>query len=141
MRYDDPVVDPTPKSAADSASANESYPPDVFSRACSSRVVLQHISGRWGALTLSALRDEPLRFNALRRRIDGISEKMLSQTLQALERDGFVVREVQATIPPRVEYSLTALGTTVAGQLLDLISLLESSMDQVSAAQQAYDAR
>jgi DNA-binding HxlR family transcriptional regulator len=141
VRYDASVGDPTPETAADPVPANESYPPDVFSRACTSRVVLQHISGRWGALTLSALRDEPLRFNALRRRIDGISEKMLSQTLQALERDGFVVREVQATIPPRVEYSLTPLGTTVAGQLLELISLLESSMDQVSAAQQAYDAR
>ncbi|MFA4926968.1 MAG: helix-turn-helix domain-containing protein [Patulibacter sp.] len=133
--------DPTTETTTDPETASENYPPDVFSRACTSRVVLQHISGRWGALTLSALRDEPLRFNALRRRIDGISEKMLSQTLQALERDGFVVREVQATIPPRVEYSLTPLGTTVAGRLWELIGLLESSMDQVSAAQQAYDAR
>lgn len=143
--------DPTPTTAAAPRSADGTkpergadaaeFPPDVFSRACTSRPVLQHISGRWGALTLAALQDEPLRFNALRRRVDGISEKMLSQTLQALERDGFVVREVQAEIPPRVEYSLTPLGVTVAARLLDLIELLEGSMDQVTAAQQAYDGR
>ncbi len=136
MRYDGRVgAQPTSEPAAGD------HPPDVFSRACPSRPVLQHISGRWGALTLAALRAEPLRFNALRRRIDGVSEKMLSQTLQALERDGFVVREVQATIPPRVEYSLTPLGTAVATRLHDLIDLLETSMDQVEAAQRTYDAR
>lgn len=168
MRYDRFVGDPTPTTAAESRTATDepaevagptpgtaaaradtaasdgagsAASPNVFARACSSRPVLQHISGRWGALTLAALRDEPMRFNALRRRVDGISEKMLSQTLQALERDGFVVREVQAEIPPRVEYSLTPLGVTVAARLLDLIELLEGSMDQVTAAQQAYDAR
>lgn len=135
------VATRTPRAADERAAASDTASPNVFARACSSRPVLQHISGRWGALTLAGLRDEPLRFNALRRRIDGISEKMLSQTLQALERDGFVVREVQATIPPRVEYSLTPLGATVAARLLDLIELLESSMDEVTAAQQRYDAR
>lgn len=153
MRYDRSVGDPTPTTPEASAAtasctgtdgrvaAGDDTTPNVFARACSSRPVLQHISGRWGALTLAGLRDEPLRFNALRRRVDGISEKMLSQTLQALERDGFVVREVQATIPPRVEYSLTPLGATVAARLLDLIELLEASMDEVTAAQQRYDAR
>lgn len=152
VRYDRFVGDATPITAAASAAIPDADPagradegaattPNVFARACSSRPVLQHISGRWGALTLAGLRDEPLRFSALRRRVDGISEKMLSQTLQALERDGFVVRDVQATIPPRVEYSLTPLGATVAARLLDLIELLESSMDEVTAAQQRYDAR
>lgn len=164
VRYDGFVVDATPTTADAKASADptedaaaaaggvlrgdggsvpdgDDAAPNVFARACTSRPVLQNISGRWGALTLAGLRDEPLRFSALRRRVDGISEKMLSQTLQALERDGFVVRDVQATIPPRVEYSLTPLGVTVATRLLDLIELLESSMDQVTAAQQAYDAR
>lgn len=119
----------------------DSLEADVFARACASRPVLQNIAGRWGVLALAALDDGPVRFNALRRRVDGVSEKMLAQTLQQLERDGFVVREVQATIPPRVEYSLTPLGATVAQQLVGLIAVLEGSMDQVRAAQSAYDAR
>lgn len=114
---------------------------DVFARACASRPVLQNVASRWGVLALAALDDGPVRFNALRRRVDGVSEKMLAQTLQQLERDGFVVREVQTTIPPRVEYSLTPLGASVARQLVDLIALLEGSMDQVRAAQRTYDAR
>lgn len=96
---------------------------------------------RWGALTLAALRDGPVRFNALRRRVDGVSEKMLSQTLQTLERDGLVLRDVQATIPPRVEYRLSPLGIGVAERLWDLIDLLEGSIGEVLAAQAAYDAR
>jgi DNA-binding HxlR family transcriptional regulator len=115
--------------------------PDVFSRACTSRHVLQDVPGRSGALALGALHQGPARFNALRRRVDGVSEKMLAQTLQALERDGFVLRDVQATIPPRVEYRLTPLGTTVAGRLVELIELLEGSMPEVTDAQRAYDER
>lgn len=115
--------------------------PDVFARGCTSRPVLQDVTGRWGALALGALHHGPARFNALRRRVDGVSEKMLAQTLQALERDGFVLRDVQGTIPPRVEYRLTPLGATVAERLVDLIELLESSMGEVSAAQAAYDER
>ncbi|CAB4927817.1 unannotated protein [freshwater metagenome] len=115
--------------------------PDVFARGCTSRLVLQDVTGRWGALALGALHQGPARFNALRRRVDGVSEKMLAQTLQALERDGFVLRDVQATIPPRVEYRLTPLGTTVAERLVDLIELLEGAMPEVTAAQQAYDGR
>ena len=68
------------------------------------------MTGRWGTLIMLALRDGPVRFNELRRRVDGVSEKMLSQGLQALERDGFVVREVRSAMPPRVEYQLTPLG-------------------------------
>src|SRR3954451_9809954 len=71
---------------------------DVFAKACVSRAAMEHITGRWGVLVLGGLHDGPLRFNALRRRVDGVSEKMLSQTLQSLERDGFVVREVHSTI-------------------------------------------
>lgn len=115
--------------------------PDVFARACTSRPVLQDVTGRWGALALGALHQGPARFNALRRRVDGVSEKMLAQTLQALERDGFVLRDVQATIPPKVEYRLTPLGVTVAERLVDLIELLEASMPDVTVAQRAYDER
>ena len=99
------------------------------------------MTGRWGILALAALSEGSYRFNALRRRVDGVSERMLSQTLQALERDGLVHREVLEAIPPRVEYSLTPLGIEVANRLLDLIELVESHMPEVHAAQQDYDAR
>ena len=112
---------------------------DVFARACTSRVTLQHLTGRWGVLALAALADGPYRFSALRRRVDGVSERMLAQTLQTLERDGFVHREVLEAIPPHVEYSLTGLGRDVAAQMLPLIELVESRMPEVEAARRAYD--
>ena len=118
----------------------ESLPYDVFSRGCPSRGTLEHVTGRWGALTLSALYEGSLRFNALRRRVDGVSEKMLSQTLQALERDGLVHREAQPTNPPRVDYELTPLGREVAARLLDLIDCMERRMDEVMTARRRYDA-
>ncbi len=111
---------------------------DVFARNCRSRPVLQNVASRWGALALVALREGPYRFSALRRRVDGISERMLSQTLQALERDGMIHREVQQTIPPRVEYTLTGLGAQVADQLYGLIAILEDNIDTISAAQDTY---
>ncbi|MFY1634793.1 winged helix-turn-helix transcriptional regulator [Solwaraspora sp. WMMB335] len=107
---------------------------DVFARSCPSRSTLEHIAGKWGILALAALLDGSYRFNALRRRVDGISEKMLAQTLQVLERDGLVVRDVQATIPPRVEYSLTPSGRRIAGKLIELIELVEAEMPEVLAA-------
>ncbi|AHH96516.1 helix-turn-helix domain-containing protein [Kutzneria viridogrisea] len=112
---------------------------DVFARACTSRATLEHVTGRWGILALTALRDGSLRFNALRRRVDGVSEKMLAQTLHALERDGFVHREAQATIPPRVDYTLTPLGEQTAAKLFDLIQFVEGAMPEVVAAQERYD--
>ena len=112
---------------------------DVFARNCSSRATLEHVTGRWGILALAALRDGSLRFNALRRRVDGVSEKMLAQTLQALERDGFVHRDAQATIPPRVDYSLTPLGEATAKRLFDLIEFVEDHMAEVTANQVAHD--
>jgi len=112
---------------------------DVFARDCPSRHTLENVTSKWGGLALAALAEGTYRFNALRRRVDGVSEKMLAQTLQALERDGMVRREVRATIPPRVEYSLTPLGERVAAQLAGLIDLVEKEMDQVRAAQAAYD--
>lgn len=113
----------------------------VFARACRSRQLLQAVTGRWGVLALAALHEGPIRFNALRRRVDGVSEKMLAQTLHTLERDGLVLRDVQAAIPPRVEYRLTDLGVRVAEQMLALIELLEGSMETVLDAQRAYDQR
>ena len=119
---------------------HEALVADVFSGACASRAVLEHVTGRWGVLALVALNDGVFRFNALRRRVQGVSEKMLAQTLQALERDGFVHREARPTIPPHVEYSLTPAGQEVAQRLLGLIEVLEASVPGVVAAQARYDA-
>ncbi|MFF8907772.1 winged helix-turn-helix transcriptional regulator [Streptomyces olivaceoviridis] len=112
---------------------------NVFAKACPSRGTLEHVTGRWGGLTLGALYEGPLRFNELRRRVDGVSEKMLSQTLHALERDGLVHREAQPTNPPRVDYELTPLGRQVAERLLALIHCVEGSMDDVLASRARYD--
>ncbi|MYW65308.1 transcriptional regulator [Streptomyces sp. SID8379] len=127
-----PLTDDVTDSADDSA-----Y--DVFAKACPSRGTLEHVTGRWGALTLGALHEGSFRFNELRRRVDGVSEKMLSQTLQALERDGLVHREAQPTNPPRVDYELTPLGRDVADRLLTLIHFVEGRMDDVLVARERYD--
>ncbi|MFD7404705.1 winged helix-turn-helix transcriptional regulator [Streptomyces sp. NPDC059866] len=119
--------------------AEQNLPYDVFSKACPSRGTLEHVTGRWGALTLGALHEGSFRFNELRRRVDGVSEKMLSQTLHALERDGLVHREAQPTNPPRVDYELTPLGHEVAERLLALIHYVEGRMDDVLAARGRYD--
>ncbi|MCX5086651.1 winged helix-turn-helix transcriptional regulator [Streptomyces sp. NPDC056121] len=112
---------------------------DVFSRQCPSRGTLEHVTGRWGALTLGALHEGSFRFNELRRRVDGVSEKMLSQTLHALERDGLVHREAQPTNPPRVDYELTPLGREISERLLTLIQFVEGRMDDVLASRSRYD--
>ncbi|PRY36098.1 winged helix-turn-helix transcriptional regulator [Umezawaea tangerina] len=112
---------------------------DVFAKACTSRGTLEHVTGRWGILAMVALRDGTFRFNALRRRVHGVSEKMLAQTLQALERDGFVIRDAQPTIPPKVEYSLTPAGARIADLLATLVEFVESGMPDVMAANARYD--
>lgn len=123
---------------ADEAEGQD-FPFNVFAKACPSRGTLEHITGRWGGLTLGALHEGSLRFNELRRRVDGVSEKMLSQTLHALERDGLVHREAQPTNPPRVDYELTPLGHEVAERLLSLIHFVEGNMDEVLRSRLRYD--
>lgn len=131
----------TSATTEDAARDHEDLAYDVFARACPSRGTLEHVTGRWGGLTLGALHEGSLRFNELRRRVDGVSEKMLSQTLHALERDGLVHREAQPTNPPRVDYELTPLGHRVTERLLALIHCVEGAMDDVLAARSAYDGR
>lgn len=150
MQTDQQAEAPAPDGAALDATAQEASAPDasppdefvadVFSRHCASRTTVEHVATKWGTLALVALADSSYRFNALRRRVDGVSERMLSQTLQTLERDGFVVRDVQASIPPRVEYALTPLGARVAEQVRGLFVLLEDVVPEVAEAQQRYDA-
>lgn len=131
---------PTTQALPDTTPADDLVP-DVFQRNCDSRRTLETVAGKWGILALLALREGSIRFNALRRRVDGVSEKMLSQTLQSLERDGLVLRTVRETIPPNVEYSLTPLGAQAADRLLGLVMLLEESVPEVVEARAAYDAR
>ncbi|MEJ2852976.1 MULTISPECIES: winged helix-turn-helix transcriptional regulator [unclassified Saccharothrix] len=106
---------------------------DVFAKDCPSRGALDHLTGRWPVLVLAGLRQGPTRFNALRRRVEGVSEKMLAQTLQCLERDGFVHREVLTAMPPSVTYSLTPLGESTADHMQTLIDHLEANMPAVMA--------
>lgn len=113
--------------------------PDVNRRMCPSRIVLEHVTSRWGVLVLAALLERSYRFSELRREVDGVSEKMLAQTLQTLERDGFVDRDAKPVIPPRVDYSLTELGREAAEQVWGLARWTEHRLDAVFAAREAYD--
>lgn len=117
--------------------SQEQVPFDVFSGLCPSREVLEHVTSRWGSLTLAALLGEPARFGELRRRIEGISEKMLSQTLKRLESDGLVDRRVQSAMPPHVDYALTATGEAVATSVTSLIQSLYGVMPEVMKAHQS----
>lgn len=108
---------------------------DVFATECPSREVLQHVTSRWGVLVLVALRDGTHRFSELRRKIGGVSEKMLAQTLQTLEKDGFINRIAHPVIPPHVEYSLTALGEPIAQQIESLADWIESNIGTIIKAQ------
>ena len=105
---------------------------DVFARDCPSRAAFEDVTAKWASLALLALGEGGYRFNALRRRVEGVSEKMLSQTLQTLERDGMVTRDVVTNIPPRVEYSLTPLGERVAEKLRALADILEGSVAEAA---------
>ncbi|MCD7098344.1 helix-turn-helix transcriptional regulator [Stenotrophomonas sp. MMGLT7] len=106
----------------------------VFAADCPSRAVLDHVTSRWGVLALVALRAGTLRFSDLRRRIGGVSEKMLAQTLQTLEADGLVLRRAYPVVPPHVEYSLTALGGEAAGHVEALVDWIEASLPRVLQA-------
>ncbi|MBX9396229.1 helix-turn-helix transcriptional regulator [Streptomyces sp. TRM72054] len=109
---------------------------------CPYRLVLEHVTSRWGVLVLIRLMERPYRFSELRRAIGEVrqvSEKMLTQTLQTLERDGFVHRDAQPVIPPRVDYSLTDLGREAAEQVRSLALWTERRMADVERARKAYD--
>jgi DNA-binding HxlR family transcriptional regulator len=115
------------------------FAPNVYRADCPSRVILEHVTSRWGVLVLVALLDRSYRFSELRRYVGGVSEKMLAQTLQALERDGFVHRDAKPVIPPRVDYSLTPLGEEAASQVSSLARWVEHKVPDVTAARAAYD--
>ena len=107
---------------------------------CPIRSVVQNISGKWSALLLMALAEQPYRFGALRRLVPDISQRMLTQTLRDLQRDGYVQREVFPTKPPSVEYSLTDLGRSMYDSIQHLFNWAENNHASVRAARAHFDA-
>ena len=109
---------------------------NVFAQECPSRAILQHMTSRWGILVLIALESGTHRFSELRRKIGGVSERMLAQTLQCLEGDGLIDRVAYDVVPPHVEYSLTPLGTEAAEKVRLLADWIEHNLPRISQAQQ-----
>jgi DNA-binding HxlR family transcriptional regulator len=115
--------------------------PNVYSADCPTRQILDRVGDKWAVLILLLLREQPTRFNQLRRTIEGISQKMLSQVLKSLERDGLIRRRAIATVPVTVEYSITPLGATLAAAVDPLRDWAESHLKEVLVAQRRYDAQ
>lgn len=109
---------------------------DLFAEECPSRQVLSHVTSRWGVLILIALQDGTLRFSDVRRKVAGVSERMLAQTLKALEADGFVERKAYPVVPPHVEYTLSPMGQAVAQKVAALADWIEVNMGAILLAQQ-----
>ena len=119
----------------------DSREPDPYCANCPTRQVLDRVADKWTVLLLGLLGDEPMRFNRLRRKVEGLSQKMLAQTLRRLERDGLVSRAAFPTVPVTVEYALTPLGQTLAQAVDPLRLWAERHIGEVRRAQEAYDAR
>jgi DNA-binding HxlR family transcriptional regulator len=135
---------PLPKKALSGAQVTAGSPPprySVYAPDCPTRMVLDRIADRWSGLVLGRLASEPMRFNRLRREVPGVSQKVLSQTMKRLERDGLVEREVFPTVPVTVEYSITPLGRTLHQAVKAIVDWAEGNIEAVLAAQAAYDAR
>ena len=110
---------------------------DLFSEKCPTREVLKHVTSRWGVLLLVGLLSGTHRFSDLRRKVNGISEKMLAQTLQWLESDGFVERISYPVVPPHVEYRLTPLGQKIGSKVESLADWIETNLPLILEAQKA----
>ena len=114
---------------------------NLYQSDCPTRQVLDRIADKWTTLILGLLEGGPQRFSALQRGIGGISQKMLTQTLRGLERDGLVQRTIYPEVPPRVEYQLTTLGETLCGPIAAIQHWAENHIEEVIMAQNEYDAR
>src|SRR5258705_13262731 len=109
------------------------FPDGVFPARCPSRTVLEHVTSKWGVLVLVALCDRTMRWSELRRSVEGVSEKMLAQTLQTLERDRLVHREPRPVIPPHVDYTLTPLRSALVARLLPLLEWVGANAQAIPA--------
>lgn len=114
--------------------------PSVFDPSCSARDALELIASKWAMLILPALARGPMRNGALLRQIGGISQKMLTQTLKDLERNGLVVREDRGTVPPHVEYRLSPLGRSLSKALITLDRWAEQNFPALDAARERFEA-
>ena len=112
---------------------------NVYLKDCPARLVFDRLADKWSLLIVKVLKQGPCRFNQLRREIEGISQKALSQTLQKLERDGLVNRKAFPTVPVTVEYSLTELGGTLSVLIEPLVSWAETHIEKVLRAGREYD--
>ncbi len=112
---------------------------NVYDAKCPTRMVLSRIADKWTVLVVSSLEFETKRFSTLRREIGGISQKMLTQTLRGLERDGLIKRTIYPSVPPKVEYSLTPLGRTLVELLDSIRAWSETNIEDVLKAQGKYD--
>jgi DNA-binding HxlR family transcriptional regulator len=115
--------------------------PTVNDRDCPSRMILDHLADKWAVLIVVRLASGTLRFAELRRAIDGISQKMLTVTLRDLERDGLVVRKLYASVPPKVEYSLTPLGGSLVDKVNELCTWAEANSAEILRARERFDKR
>ncbi|MGH7429822.1 MAG: winged helix-turn-helix transcriptional regulator [Candidatus Methylomirabilaceae bacterium] len=113
--------------------------PDVFRANCESQQALERIADRWTALIIYALADGTKRYGELLREIGGVSQKMLTQTLRSLERDGLVARRVYPVVPPKVEYSLTPLGETLIEPLGAICEWAEKHLHELERARARHD--
>jgi DNA-binding HxlR family transcriptional regulator len=104
------------------------------------RNVMDRIGDKWSVTVICRLDDGPLRFNALRRAVDGITQRMLSATTRRLERDGLITRTVHPTVPPKVEYALTARGRSLHAILAELVSWTEANLEDIRRCREEYDA-
>ncbi|MFA3316346.1 helix-turn-helix transcriptional regulator [Acinetobacter baumannii] len=118
---------------------NECLKYNIFQQNCPARLFFEKIADKWVLLILNILEHETQHFNLLKKNIEGISPKVLSQKLKMLERDGFIERKIQDTSPIRVDYSLTPLGQNVAAMAYQLKEWAETNIEQVLAAQIIYD--
>jgi DNA-binding HxlR family transcriptional regulator len=115
--------------------------PDPYAAGCPTRLLLDRIGDKWTVLVLGLIREKPRRFNALRRDIEGLTQKMLSQTLKSMERDGLITRTVLPRTPVSVEYAITALGATLVETLESLQRWARDHIGEVLDAQERYDGR
>ncbi|MEU8106680.1 helix-turn-helix domain-containing protein [Nonomuraea muscovyensis] len=114
---------------------------DAYLATCPARQLLDRISDKWVSLLLTALADGPQRYSGLSRTIAGVSQKMLTQTLRTLERDGLVSRSVTPSVPVRVDYALTSLGVSLLPVMQAIKDWAETHIEQVAAARDTYDSR
>jgi DNA-binding HxlR family transcriptional regulator len=117
------------------------FTPNVYSPLCPTRKVLDLIADKWTVLVMVLLKHGPQRFSAILRRVEGVSQKMLTQTLRDTERNGLITRTIYAEVPPRVEYQLSPLGQTLTEPLAAITRWAETNIGAVMVAQEEFDAR